>query len=37
VALASTVSVKQFIRWQLTLGTASSVSFALAFVRNYNP
>jgi hypothetical protein len=37
VALAKTAAVKQFIRWQLALGTATSVTFALAFVRNFIP
>jgi hypothetical protein len=34
VALATTAAVKQYIRWQVTFGTATSVTFALAFIRN---
>jgi hypothetical protein len=34
VALASTATVNRYIRWQIALGTASTVTFALAFVRN---
>ena len=30
---ANTTTVNQFLRWQLTLGTATSVTFALSFVR----
>ncbi len=33
VALATTATVKQFVRWQILLGTATSVTFLLAFVR----
>lgn len=33
VALATTASVKQFVRWQVAFGTATSVTFSLAFVR----
>ena len=33
VALTPTATVKQFLRWQLTLGTATSVTFCLAFMR----
>jgi hypothetical protein len=35
VALAPTATIKQFVRWQITLTTATSVTFVLAFVRNY--
>jgi len=35
VALAKNAAVKQYIRWQLAWGTATTVTFALAFVRNY--
>lgn len=35
VALAKTATVKQYVRWQIALGTATSVTFALAFVRGY--
>lgn len=33
VALATTATVKRYLRWQLALGTASTATFALAFVR----
>lgn len=33
VALATSATVKRYIRWQIVLGTASTVTFALAFVR----
>jgi len=33
VALANTATVKAYTRWQLTLGTANTVTFALAFMR----
>ena len=33
IALANTATVKRFTRWQLTLGSATSVTFALAFMR----
>jgi hypothetical protein len=35
VALATTAAVKRFVRWQVTFGTATSVTFLLAFVRNF--
>lgn len=35
VALSPTATVRQYVRWQLALGTATSVTFALAFMRNY--
>jgi hypothetical protein len=35
VALAKTATVNRYVRWQIALGTATSVTFALAFVRNY--
>jgi len=35
VACATTETVERFLRWQLTLGTATTVTFALAFVREY--
>lgn len=31
--LATTATVQQFLRWQVTWGTATSVTFALTFVR----
>lgn len=33
VALATTASVRQYVRWQVAFATATSVTFALAFVR----
>ena len=33
VALANTATVKKYTRWQLTLGSANTVTFALAFMR----
>lgn len=33
VALATTATVKRYLRWQIVLGTATTVTFALAFVR----
>lgn len=36
VALAPTATVRQYTRWQIVLGTATSVTFALAFVRNFH-
>jgi hypothetical protein len=33
VALAPSATVKRYIRWQIALGTASSVTFAAAFIR----
>jgi len=33
VAMATTASVRQFIRWQVAWGTATNITFALAFVR----
>lgn len=33
VALSKTATVRRYIRWQIALGTATSVTFALAFVR----
>ena len=35
VALAYTATVRRFVRWQLVLGTATEVTFVLAFFRNY--
>jgi hypothetical protein len=37
VALANDATVKQWTRWQIALTTATSVTFVLSFVRNYNP
>lgn len=36
VALSPTATVRQYTRWQIVLGTATSVTFALAFVRNFH-
>ena len=33
VPLAKTAAVKRYLRWQVALGTANTVTFALAFVR----
>jgi hypothetical protein len=33
VPLATTAAVRQFVRWQVAWGTATNVTFALAFVR----
>lgn len=33
VALGKTATVRRYLRWQLVLGTATTVTFALAFVR----
>lgn len=33
VALARSATVKQYVRWQIALGTANTVTFALAFMR----
>lgn len=33
VALAKTATVKRYVRWQIALGTATTVTFALAFIR----
>jgi len=33
VALSPTATVKRYTRWQIALGTATSVTFVLAFVR----
>lgn len=35
IALPKTTAVGQFLRWQLALGTATSVSFVLSFVRSF--
>ena len=36
VALAPGSTVRRYIRWQLALGTATTITFSLAFMRNYN-
>jgi hypothetical protein len=33
IQLSATATVRQYLRWQLALGLASTVTFALAFVR----
>lgn len=33
VAIGRTATVRQFLRWQIALGTANTVTFALGFVR----
>lgn len=33
VALSTTATVRQFLRWQITFGTATSVTFLASFVR----
>lgn len=35
VALATTATVRQYVRWQITLGTATSLTFTLGWFRNY--
>lgn len=37
VQLAPTATVGRYVRFQITLGTATSVTFALSFNRNYIP
>jgi len=34
VALATTEAVSRYIRWQLAFGTATTATFAMAFIRN---
>lgn len=33
IAIGTTATVKRYLRWQVALGTANTVTFALAFVR----
>lgn len=35
VAIGKTATVRRYLRWQIVLGTATTVTFALAFVRGY--
>ncbi len=35
VALGTTATVERYLRWQIVLGTATTCTFALAFVRGY--
>jgi hypothetical protein len=35
IALATTATVRQYLRWQLAFGTASTATFACAFLRGY--
>lgn len=37
VALGTTATVRRYLRWQLALNTATSVSFTSAFIRGRNP
>lgn len=37
VALGVTATVRQYLRWQVTLGTALTVTFVSAFIRGYLP
>lgn len=34
VALSTTATVRQYLRWQLVFGTATTATFACAFIRN---
>jgi hypothetical protein len=34
VALGTTASIKRYLRWQLSFGTASTATFVMAFIRN---
>lgn len=34
IALATDASIKRYLRWQLALGTATTATFAAAFIRN---
>lgn len=36
IALARTATVNRYVRWQIALGTATSVTFAIGFVRGNN-
>ena len=35
IALSTSATVRRYLRWQVALGTATTVTFALAFSRNY--
>lgn len=35
IALGNTATVRRYLRWQISLGTATSVTFVSAFFRNY--
>jgi len=35
VALTATATVRRYLRWQVALGTATTVTFVLMFARNY--
>lgn len=35
VALGNTATVRQYLRWQIVFGTATTVTFLLAFIRRY--
>ena len=34
VAISTTATVRRYLRWQISLGTATTATFALAFIRN---
>jgi hypothetical protein len=36
IAIAKSATIRQYLRWQIVLGTATSVTFALAFIRGYD-
>ena len=35
VPLSRTAAVNKYLRWQITLGTATTATFAIAFCRGY--
>jgi len=35
VVVPTTMDVRQYLRWQIAFGTATTVTFAIAFMRNY--
>lgn len=37
VAISTTATVRRYLRWQLSLGTATTATFAMAFIRNTIP
>ena len=34
IAISTTATVRRYLRWQISLGTATTATFALAFIRN---
>lgn len=36
VAIGTTATVRRYLRWQIVFGTATTVTFALAFLRNFH-